>query len=99
MNIIFLAHFKQVDFLFFTHQPQLSLWSLEAALKQNGLTFLICNPFVFGEFHYRNFLRYSCQHSLFSNLKNNETLFYKQLNWMFYYLDYKKNIFFLFYII
>jgi len=80
MNIIFLAHFKQVDFLFFTHQPQLSLWSLEAALKQNGLTFLICNPFVFGEFHYRNFLRYSCQHSLFSNLKNNETLFYKQLN-------------------
>ena len=40
MNIIFLAHFKQVDFLFFTHQPQLSLWSLEAALKQNGLTFL-----------------------------------------------------------
>jgi len=61
--------FKFKDFLFYTHQPKLWFWSLEAALTQNGLTFPICNPFVFGEKYYNFFLRYSCQHSLFSNLK------------------------------
>ena len=65
---------KILDFLFYTHQPKLWFWSLEAALTQNGLTFPICNPFVFGEKYYNFFLRYSCQHSLFSNLSNNETL-------------------------
>lgn len=58
-----------MDFLFYTHQPKHWFWSLEAAFTQNGLTFLICNPFVFGEKYYNFFLRYSCQHYLFSNLK------------------------------
>lgn len=58
----------------------MALLTLEAAITLRGLTFLFCNPFVSGEFHFRNFLRYSCQHSLFSYLINNETLFFQQFN-------------------
>ena len=50
------------------HQPKLWFWTLEAALTWDGSTFSH-NPFVFGEKYYNFFLRYSCQHYLFSYLK------------------------------
>jgi len=43
----------------------INIFVLEAAFTLSGST-LLNNPFVFGEFLYRNFLRYSCQHNLFS---------------------------------
>lgn len=56
---------KIKDFLWKTHHTKHWSCSLEAAITSGSLT-LPDNPFVFGEKYYNFFLRYSCQHYLFS---------------------------------
>jgi len=54
-----------IDFLWKTNHTKHWFCSLEAAITSGSLT-LPDNPFVFGEKYYNFFLRYSCQHYLFS---------------------------------